>query len=60
VYPLVLLLILMLLPQNSFFASTFFRCAMCMVSMPMGLNAIVVPAAYGKDTTDAAGLALRK
>ena len=58
VYPLVLLLILMLLPQNSFFTSTFFRCAMCMVSMPMGLNAIVVPAAYGRDTTDAAGLAL--
>ena len=58
VYPLAVLLILMLLPQNDFFTLTFFRCAICMASMPMGLNAIVVPAAYGKDTTDAAGLAL--
>ena len=58
VYPLVVLLILMVLPKNSFFTTTFFKCAICMTSMPMGLNAIVVPAAYGKDTTDAAGLAL--
>lgn len=58
VYPLVVLGILLLLPQNNFFTLTFFKCAMCMASMPMGLNAIVVPAAYGKDTTDAAGLAL--
>lgn len=58
VYPVVILLILMLLPQNSFFTITFFKCAICMASMPMGLNAIVVPAAYGKDTSDAAGLAL--
>lgn len=58
VYPLVVLIILMLVPQNSFFSLTFFKCAICMASMPMGLNAIVVPAAYGKDTSDAAGLAL--
>ena len=58
VYPLAVLLVLMLLPQNDFFTPTFFKCAMCMAAMPMGLNAIVVPAAYGKDTTDAAGLAL--
>jgi predicted permease len=58
VYPLVVLGILVLLPQNSFFTPTFFKCALCMAAMPMGLNAIVVPAAYGKDTSDAAGLAL--
>ena len=58
VYPLAMLGVLLLLPQNSFFTLTFFKCAMCMASMPMGLNAIVVPAGYGKDTTDAAGLAL--
>ena len=29
---------------------------MCAISMPMGLNAIVVPSAYGKDTTYCAGL----
>ena len=58
VYPLATLGALLLLPQNDFFTLTFFKCAICMASMPMGLNAIVVPAAYGKDTTDAAGLAL--
>ena len=58
VYPLAMLGVLLLLPQNSFFTLTFFKCAMCMASMPMGLNAIVVTAGYGKDTTDAAGLAL--
>ena len=58
VYPLATLGFLLLLPQNDFFTLTFFKCAICMASMPMGLNAIVVPAAYGKDTTDAAGLAL--
>jgi predicted permease len=26
--------------------------------MPLGLNTIVIPAAYGKDTTAAAGMAL--
>lgn len=57
-YPLATLGVLMLLPQNDFFSVTFFKCAMCMASMPMGLNAIVIPAAYGKDTSDAAGLAL--
>lgn len=58
VYPMVVLLIVLLLPQNDFFTLTFFRCAVCMAAMPMGLNAIVIPAGYGKDTTDAAGLAL--
>lgn len=57
-YPLVFFVIFLLLPKNDFFSDTFFKCAMCMASMPMGLNTIVIPAAYGKDTTDAAGLAL--
>lgn len=55
---MVLLLIVLLLPQNDFFTLKFFRCAVCMAAMPIGLNAIVIPAGYGKDTTDAAGLAL--
>ena len=58
IYPLLVLFILALLPQNSFFTATFFKCAVCMAAMPMGLNAIVIPAAYGKDTSDAAGLAM--
>ena len=37
---------------------TYFVCAVCAVSMPLGLNTIVIPAAYGKDTTSAAGMAL--
>jgi predicted permease len=57
-YPLVFFGIFLLLPKNGFFSESFFKCAMCIASMPMGLNTIVIPAAYGKDTTDAAGLAL--
>ena len=34
------------------------KCGMCMVAMPMGLNTIVIPAAYGKDTSQAAVLAI--
>ncbi|MBQ8684904.1 MAG: AEC family transporter [Clostridia bacterium] len=57
-YPLIFFLIALVLPHNSFFNDTFFKCGMCFATMPMGLNTIVIPAAYGKDTTDAAGLAL--
>ena len=58
VYPIAVIFVLWLLPENDFFTLTFFKCATCMAAMPMGLNAIVVPAAYGKDTSDASGLAL--
>jgi len=33
-------------------------CTVCSVAMPLGLNTIVVPSAYGKDTSVAAGMAL--
>ena len=33
-------------------------CIVCALAMPLGLNTIVVPAAYGKDTSVAAGMAL--
>jgi len=33
-------------------------CAMCALSMPLGLSTVVVPSAYGKDTTVASGMAL--
>ena len=58
VYPLVFFAVFLLLPRNAFFTDSFFKCAMCVATMPMGLNTIVIPAAYGRDTTDAAGLAL--
>lgn len=33
-------------------------CSICAVAMPLGLNTIVIPSAYGKDTSVAAGIAL--
>ncbi len=33
-------------------------CTVCSLAMPLGLNTIVVPNAYGRDTTVAAGMAL--
>lgn len=33
-------------------------CTVCALAMPLGLNTIVVPGAYGKDTSVAAGMAL--
>ncbi len=33
-------------------------CAICAAAMPLGLNTIVIPSAYGKDTTVAAGIAI--
>ncbi len=37
---------------------TFLVCAVASLSMPLGLNTIVIPSAYGKDTTVASGMAL--
>ena len=36
----------------------YFICMLCAQAMPLGLNTVVVPAAYGKDTSVAAGMAL--
>ena len=33
-------------------------CAVCAIAMPLGLNTIVIPSAYGKDSTVAAGMAI--
>ena len=45
---------------TSFFSmsNTAFVCALCSLSMPLGLNTIVIPSALGKDTSIAAGMAL--
>lgn len=40
------------------FNKTFYICALCATAMPLGLNTIVIPSAYGKDTTIASGMAL--
>lgn len=58
VYPLVYILICLFIPQNSFFTQTVLTCGMCVMAMPTGLSNIIVPAGYGKDTSEAAGMAL--
>ena len=58
VYPLAYVLIFAFIPQGEFLTETVLICGMNVMAMPMGLNAIIIPAAYGKDTTDAAGMAL--
>ena len=54
VFPLILLAVFLILPLPYGVAA----CMLCAVSMPLGLNTIVVPSAYGKDTSVAAGMAL--
>ena len=56
---------LLLLPALFILASKFIpmsqtakTCAFCAVAMPLGLNTVVIPAAYGKDTSTASGMAL--
>lgn len=58
IYPLLYILAVMFIPKGGFLTETMLICGMCMVSMPMGLNSIVVPAAYGKDTSQAAALSI--
>ena len=53
VYPLVGLAVLMLLPIPDLYVI----CAVCALAMPLGLSNVVIPAAYGLDTTKAAAMA---
>lgn len=57
-YPMLFILFVVFLPQNAFFNEVTLTCAFCVTCMPAGLNTIVIPAGYGKDTSDAAGMAL--
>ena len=52
VVPLVFIFIARFIP----FTNTVFTCAVCALAMPLGLSPVVVPSAYGKDTSVAAGL----
>lgn len=54
VIPLALTPLIMLLPIEN---STVL-CALCALSMPLGLSPVVVPAGYGEDTSMAAGMAV--
>ncbi len=56
VYPLIFIGIYFLLKINM--PKSYLVCAVASLAMPMGLNTIVIPSAYGKDTTVASGMAL--
>ena len=53
-FPLLFLGFFMLVPASP----TLVMCCICVMAMPLGLNAVVVPAGYGKDTSVAAGIAI--
>lgn len=54
VFPLLFILLLLVVD----FPMTLAACGICALAMPLGLNTIVVPGAYGLDTTAASGMAL--
>lgn len=54
VFPLAAVALLRFLPLSQPLA----LCTVCALAMPLGLNTIVVPSAYGSDTSVAAGMAL--
>ena len=56
VYPLVGIALFALIPIE--IPTAYVICAICTLAMPLGLNTIVIPAAYGKDTSVASGMAL--
>ena len=56
---------LIIMPTVFILAASFFKipettyiCALCSLAMPLGLNTIVIPSGLGKDTTEAAGMAV--
>ena len=55
-FPLIAIGAFALIPLN--IPSSYVICAVCSIAMPLGLNTIVIPAAYGKDTSVASGMAL--
>jgi predicted permease len=59
VYPLVFGGIAVLISEYIYPITEYiFVCFICSLAMPLGLNTIVVPSAYGKDTSVPAGMAL--
>ena len=57
-FPLIYILVCWLLPVGGFISETMLLCGMFMMSMPLGLNPVIVPASYGADTSEAAGMTL--
>lgn len=54
VFPLLFIGIMKFIPMDN----TAYICAVCSLAMPLGLNTIVIPAAFGKDTSVPAGMAV--
>ncbi|MBQ8387655.1 MAG: AEC family transporter [Clostridia bacterium] len=52
--PLVFIAVLIFIPMNHMLKI----CILCVASMPLGLNTIVIPSSYGLDTSEASGMAL--
>lgn len=57
IFPLIFIGLFYVLPLPGSL-DTFVICAVCSLAMPLGLNTIVIPSAYGRDTTVASGMAL--
>lgn len=57
-YPLVYVGVAVLLKLVGLEDRTILLCGLCVAAMPTGLNSIVVPSSYGKDTKAAASMAL--
>ena len=57
-FPMLYILVFWCLPIGGFVSETMLICGMFMMSMPLGLNPVIIPSAYGVDTSDAAGMTL--
>ena len=55
---IVIPLIFILIVSKFNIPKTIYVCAICSLSMPLGLNTIVIPSALGKDTSIAAGMTI--
>ena len=61
VFPIVVIGIIWLLPNEiriNFLGDSLIVCLVCSLAMPLGLSPIVIPAAYGKDTSVAAEMTI--
>jgi len=60
IFPMIFILAVFALNRlfNISLNQTFTACAICSLAMPLGLNTIVIPGAYGKDTSVASGMAI--
>ena len=54
IFPLAFVFAAQFIPMDK----TLFICGLCSLAMPLGLNTVVIPSAYGKDTSVAAGMAV--